>query len=266
MNSSGDYSTAAAQIIMPHVLGTLEVYEQQTVWPVVAATTDLLVIWGADPVVTNQISYGVADHGAYEGLAAYKATGKKVLLHRPGKDRDVFYMGAEWIAPRPQTDVAMMLGIAHTLYIEKLHNEKFLKDYTAGFDKFLPYLLGQDDKTPKGAEWAAGICDIPADTIKTLARRFAGGRTMLAAGWSIQRQQHGEQAHWMLVTLASMLGQIGLPGGGFGFSYHYASGGTPSSTAPVLGPARMAGKPSKGPNGCHRVAPRPSRWRAWSIC
>lgn len=32
----------------------------------------------------------------------------------------------------------------------------------------------------------------------------------------MQRQRHGEQAHWMMVTLASMLGQIGLPGGGFG--------------------------------------------------
>jgi trimethylamine-N-oxide reductase (cytochrome c) len=246
VNSSGDYSTGAAQIIMPHVLGTLEVYEQQTVWPVVTASTELLVIWGADPVVTNQISYGVADHGAYEGLAAYKATGKKVLCIDPIKTETCAYMGAEWIAPRPQTDVALMLGIAHTLYIEKLHNEKFLKDYTAGFDKFLPYLLGQDDKTPKTAEWAAGICDVPADTIKTLARRFAGGRTMLAAGWSMQRQQHGEQAHWMLVTLASMLGQIGLPGGGFGFSYHYASGGTPSATAPVLGRSTDGGKAVKG--------------------
>ena len=28
-----------------------------------------------------------------------------------------------------------MLGIAHTLYTEKLHNEKFLKDYTSGFDR-----------------------------------------------------------------------------------------------------------------------------------
>ncbi len=31
----GDYSTGASQVIMPHVLGTLEVYEQQTSWPVV---------------------------------------------------------------------------------------------------------------------------------------------------------------------------------------------------------------------------------------
>lgn len=50
---AGDYSTAASQIIMPHVMGTLEVYEQQTAWPVVVDNTDILVIWGADPVVTN---------------------------------------------------------------------------------------------------------------------------------------------------------------------------------------------------------------------
>lgn len=27
---SGDYSTGAAQVIMPHVVGSVEVYEQQT--------------------------------------------------------------------------------------------------------------------------------------------------------------------------------------------------------------------------------------------
>ena len=41
---------------------------------------------------------------------------------------------------------------------------------------------------------------------------------MLAGGFSLQRQHYGEQRHWMLVTLAAMLGQIGLPGSGFGFS------------------------------------------------
>jgi trimethylamine-N-oxide reductase (cytochrome c) len=50
----------------------------------------------------------------------------------------------------------------------------------------------------------------------------------------MQRQQHGEQRHWMLVTLACMLGQIGLPGGGFGLSYHYSGGGAPTANGPAL--------------------------------
>jgi biotin/methionine sulfoxide reductase len=37
--------------------------------------------------------------------------------------------------------------------------------------------------------------------------------------WSLQRAEHGEQPPWMSVALAALLGQIGLPGGGFGFGY-----------------------------------------------
>jgi biotin/methionine sulfoxide reductase len=42
---------------------------------------------------------------------------------------------------------------------------------------------------------------------------------MLNASWSLQRTDHGEQPFWMTIVLACMLGQIGLPGGGFGLGY-----------------------------------------------
>ena len=79
------------------------------------------------------------------------------------------------------------------------------------------------------------ICGVPAETIKQLAADFSSKRTMLMGGWGMQRQRHGEQTHWMLVTLASMLGQIGLPGGGFGLSYHYSNGGVPTATGGIIG-------------------------------
>lgn len=53
-------------------------------------------------------------------------------------------------------------------------------------------------------------------------------------GWCVQRMHHGEQYPWMLVVLASMVGQIGLPGGGVGFGWHYNGGGTVTSAGPVL--------------------------------
>src|SRR5699024_9120621 len=40
--SLGDYSTGAAQIIMPHVVGSIEVYEQQTAYPVVLEHSDVI--------------------------------------------------------------------------------------------------------------------------------------------------------------------------------------------------------------------------------
>lgn len=234
VNGLGDYSTGAAQVIMPHVVGSLEVYEQCTTWDVVKDNTKTIVFWGCNPINTNQIGWLIPDHGGFVGLEAIKKAGIRVICIDPIKTETCQYLQGEWFAPRPQTDVAMMLGIAHTLYIEKLYDQEFLNKYTVGFGQFLDYLLGKKDDTPKTAEWAEKICSIDAKAIKQLARDFAKNRTMIAAGWSIQRQHHGEQAHWMLVTLCCMLGQIGLPGGGFGFSYHYCSGGSPTATSPIL--------------------------------
>lgn len=234
VNSSGDYSTGASQIIMPHVLGTLEVYEQQTVWPVLIENTEVMVFWAADPIKTNQISWTVGDHDAYPYLEQFRDTGKKVIVIDPVRSDTAEFFDADWIPIRPHTDVALMLGIAHALYSEELHDQDFLDKYTSGFDKFLPYLTGESDGVAKTPEWASEICEVPADKIRELAQLFASNRTMLGSGWSIQRQHHGEQSHWMLVTLAAMLGQIGLPGGGFGLSYHYANGGAPSHQALTL--------------------------------
>ena len=58
VNASGDYSTGAAQIIMPHVLGTLEVYEQQTVWPVVRRQHRTDGVLGRDPVADQPDQLG----------------------------------------------------------------------------------------------------------------------------------------------------------------------------------------------------------------
>lgn len=49
---------------------------------------------------------------------------------------------------------------------------------------------------------------------------------MLMPGWSMQRAHHGEQPNWMIFTLASMLGQIGKDGGGFGSSNVYNNSGS----------------------------------------
>jgi trimethylamine-N-oxide reductase (cytochrome c) len=246
INHTGDYSTAASQVIMPHVVGRLEVYEQQTAWPVVVENSTLVVLWGANPTITNQIDWILCEHGGFEGFAALKEKGTRVIGIDPVRSDSIDEMNAEWIAPRPQTDVAMMLGICHTLMSEDLHDQDFLDEYTVGFEEFAAYLTGDADGTEKTADWASAICEVPADTIRQLARDFAANRTMLMSGWSMQRMDHGEQVHWALVAIASMLGQIGLPGGGFGLSYHYSNGGTPTANAPVLPGITATGKAVEG--------------------
>ena len=244
---AGDYSTGAAQVIMSHVVGSMEVYEQQTARPNVIENSELVILWGCNPMVTLKNSWNVPDHVGQTGFEALKQKGTRVISIDPVHSDSAKFVNAQWIAPRPYTDGAMLIGIAHTLLTEKLHNPDFLKTYTVGFDKFRAYLLGESDGVAKTAEWAADISGVDADTLRGLAREMAKHRTMIMGGWGIQRQHHGEQQHWLLVTVAAMLGQIGLPGGGFGFSYHYSSGGSPTAKGGIIAGISAGNAPKNSP-------------------
>lgn len=232
----GDYSTGAAQAIMPYVVGGNEVYQQQTSWPLVLEHTDVVVLWSANPLNTLKIAWNASDEQGIGYFDALRKSGKRIICIDPMRSETMDFFGdsAEWVAPHMGTDVAMMLGIAHTLVENGWHDVEFLTRCTTGFDKFADYLTGQSDGIAKTAEWSANICGVPAEKIRELAALFHKNTTMLMSGWGMQRQQFGEQKHWMLVTLAAMLGQIGTPGGGFGLSYHFANGGNPTRKAAVL--------------------------------
>ncbi len=116
-----------------------------------------------------------------------------------------------------------------------------LKKYTHGFDKFLPYLLGKTDGVDKTVQWASKLSEVPAEKIKEIADIMVDNRTFIAGNWAMQRADHGEQVDWTIITLASMVGQIGLPGGGFGFSMHYAGGGDASSGKTTVGGMSQGG-------------------------
>ena len=81
------------------------------------------------------------------------------------------------------------------------------------------YVRGDADGVPKAPEWAAVLTGIPAERIRALARQMAAARTLVTVSWALQRAEHGEQPVWLGLVLAAMLGQIGLPGGGFGHGY-----------------------------------------------
>ena len=219
--SVNTYSLAAAEVLLPHVVGKLvPLQNAHHSWPVIAEHTELMVMFGGIPLKNSQVdSGGVARHSTAEGLRICRAAGVEFLNIGPVRDDAAEFLNAEWLQPRPGTDVALMLGLAHTLVSEGLHNADFLAENCVGFERFLPYLMGETDGQAKDADWAAGIVDLPAQDIRALARRMAGKRTLINIAWSLQRGEHGEQPFWMVITLAAILGQIGLPGGGFALGY-----------------------------------------------
>ena len=219
--SVNTYSFAAAEVIFPHILGHFRQFVyQQTSWPSIIENAELFVAFGGIPIKNAQIGQGgIGEHRQRQWMQDAHANGVEFVNISPIKNDAIDDINAEWLAIRPNSDTAMMLALCHVLIDENLHDQVFLDRYTTGFDQVAAYITGAADGQPKTPEWAAGLCDIPAASIRQLARRMASKRTMICTSWSLSRQAYGEQPLWAGVTLAAMLGQIGLPGGGFGFGY-----------------------------------------------
>jgi biotin/methionine sulfoxide reductase len=216
------YSTGTAQVIIPYVFGLPSHHlmnESPTIDDVVKHTK-LVVSFGGISMKNTQINQGgIGDHRARNELKRIRDAGVDVVCVSPLRDDVAQFMDADWWPIRPNADVALMLGLAHTIFTEQLHDEAFLSKYCVGFDQFVPYLTGKADGIAKDAHWAATLCDIDAQRIQALARRMTKEPCLLSISWSLQRTENGDQPYWMLAVLAAMLGKIGLPGQGVGYGY-----------------------------------------------
>ena len=215
------YSLAAAEVVMPHIMGHFfKLLNGSTAWKSIIENTDLFIAFGGVPVHNSQInSGGVGCHTTRNNLIKAQKAGVEFVNISPLKSDLIDKLHADWITIRPSTDTALLLGLAHTLIVEDLYDKAFLDRYTVGFDQFHAYLTGTSDGIAKNAGWASKLCTVPSEIIVLLARKMAKSRTMISISWSLTRQDHGEQPYWAAVSLAAMLGQVGLPGGGIGFGY-----------------------------------------------
>jgi anaerobic dimethyl sulfoxide reductase subunit A len=151
--------------------------------------------------------------------------GTKIVVVDPRMSMSVQGLADEWIPIRPGTDCAMMAAMAYTMITEGLIDEEYVNRVAVGYDdqhmpegyegeeSFKAYILGESDGTPKTPEWAESITAVPASTIAQLAREYADGPCVLWTGWGTNRRSHGEQPHRFGPVLATITGNIGVPGG-----------------------------------------------------
>src|SRR5215467_14208967 len=218
--------------MLPHVIGPQEAVAGNNVsWDELVAHSALVLAFGGMALKNNNVGGGgTSEHIARDRLRAARRRGAEFHLIGPLRDDLPIEVEAVWHPIRPGTDVALMLGIAHTLVTVGRHDRAFLDRFCVGYETFENYLMGRRDAQPKDAVWAAEICGLPASEIIALARHLTGRRTLVTCSQSLQRAENGEQPVWMGVVLAAMLGQIGLLGGGFG----YALGSTSNTGKPPL--------------------------------
>ena len=119
--SKNTYSYAAAEVIIPHVLGgnLMEILTRQTSWQSVCGNTKLMVAFGGLPAFNSQISNGgTGAHIQRQGVREAAAMGTRFVNLSPRRSDVKSDIDEDWIQLRPNTDVAVMLAMCHTLLIE----------------------------------------------------------------------------------------------------------------------------------------------------
>lgn len=189
--------------------------------------SQLIVLWGYNPAWSRA---GVPSYN----LLQCKIAGAKFMCVDPFFNPTAVAMEVatdDWIPCRPATDHALALGMMHTLLTEDdpetnpLVKWDFLERYTVGFDKdhmpegadpkenFQDYLLGTYDGQPKSAEWAADICGVHPDRIRSFAREIATTpRVAIIMSPAPARVNNADSFPQAMVTLGAMTGHFGTPG------------------------------------------------------
>jgi anaerobic selenocysteine-containing dehydrogenase len=190
---------AAAEMAVEMTLGVRQSQSYQDV-----QHSQLVIIWGHNPVTT-------APH-FMPHLKAAQRNGTKVVVIDPRKTKTA--KGADWhLAPKPGTDGALALGLAHVLVREGWANEVWLAEHTVGWPELRPRLA---DYPP---ERVAEITGLLVSDIKALARLYGTTRPgLIKIADGVQRNIRGGQTIRAICALPAITGQYGTAGGGLAYS------------------------------------------------
>ncbi len=194
------------------------------------AHTRLMIMWGWNPAYTF--------HGGntFYYMRMAKQRGCRFVVIDPQYTDSAAAYDAWWIPIKPNTDAAMMAGMAHYIFANNLQDQSFIDRFVLGMDagtmpdwaqgqeNFKDYIMGVSDGIPKTPEWASEICGVSAADIIRLADMYATTKpAALKASWSPGRAAYGEQYARMANALQAMTGNIGILGGcaeGVGKGWH----------------------------------------------
>jgi anaerobic selenocysteine-containing dehydrogenase len=149
-------------------------------------------------------------------LRCRERTGAKLVVVDPRKTPT----GAAadlWLAPKPHTDLALVLGMLAHVIEHRLYDAAFVAKWVVGFDDLARHLR-QHGYTP---EWAATVCDVPAGRVREVAEGYARAKpAAIFCNAGISHQLGAFDTYRALAFLAAVTGNIGVPGGGCNFMHN----------------------------------------------
>lgn len=111
----------------------------------------MVVLWSANPLNTLKIARNASDEQGLAYFEALRNSGKRLICIDPMRSESVDFFGdkMEWVAPHMGTDVALMLGIAHTLVENGWHDGRFLPAVPPVMNDLPTILWGNPMMSPK---------------------------------------------------------------------------------------------------------------------
>lgn len=169
------------------------------------ARTELLVVLGANPVVSNGSLWTVPD---FPGKAkAMRARGGRLVVIDPRRT-ETAALADQHLFIRPGADAFLLLGIVHALFGEDLVRLGRLAPHVDGAEALR---LAVADFAP---ERVAARCGIDAEEIRRLARAIAAAERAAVYGrLGTCTQEYGTLASWLVDAINVLTGHLDEPGG-----------------------------------------------------
>ena len=160
----------------------------------------LIFVIGSNPTSNHPVA------ATWMKNAAKKGT--KIVLADPRRT-DISKHAWRTLQFKPDTDVAMLNALIHTVIEEGLTDEAFIRTRASNFEALRENVKGYSP------EAMAPICGVPAETLREVAREFAKAKgAMVLWGMGISQHIHGTDNARCLIALVTVTGQIGKPGSG----------------------------------------------------
>jgi formate dehydrogenase major subunit len=161
---------------------------------------DVVLLIGANPVSNHPV--------AATWIKNAVKNGTKLILADPRRS-ELARHATHYLQFKPDSDVAMLNALMHTIVEEGLVAESFVEDRTSGYAEL------RANVAQFSPEAMAPLCGIDAATLRAVARLFARSRaSMILWGMGISQHVHGTDNARCLIALSMMTGQIGRPGTG----------------------------------------------------
>ncbi|MBF0130269.1 MAG: molybdopterin oxidoreductase family protein [Alphaproteobacteria bacterium] len=165
------------------------------------AESDLIVLWGMNPVATQ---VNVMTHVA----RARKERKARLVVVDPYRSASAEAADLH-VCPRPGTDGALACAMMHVLFRDGLADRDFLARRTEGADELERHL---DSRTPA---WAAAITGLGEEEITSFAHAYgAGKRSFLRLGYGMSRSRNGAVNVHAVSCLPMVTGAWEARGGG----------------------------------------------------